>query len=88
MRAGRRWALAQLRPFGGDVRLAEDGRHGAFRHAGFAIDAFIRVDVKHLIAFIKTFHRTNNYAIGVFAAKAGLSNNVSHWTFFLRVVSV
>lgn len=49
-----------------------------FRHAGFAIDAFIRMDVKHLLGFIKTLDRTHNDAIRVLARETWLANNVSH----------
>jgi hypothetical protein len=65
-------------PLGGNVVFVENGLDGAFGHAGFAIDAFIRMDIEHLIAFVKAFDRADHYAIGVSAAYAGLSHNVSH----------
>jgi hypothetical protein len=68
----------------GHIVLMENGLDGAFGNASFAIDAFIRVDVKHLLTFIKAFDGAYDDAVGVFAAEAGLSNNVSHW----RVLSL
>ena len=56
----------------------EDRFDGAFRHASFAIDALIRMNVQHLLTFIKTFNRADDDAIGVFAAKARLGNYMSH----------
>jgi len=66
-------------PFFREVVFMEDRLDGAFGDARFAVDAFIRVDVQHLLAFIETLDRADNNAIGVFAAEAGLSNNVGHW---------
>ena len=60
------------------VIFVEDGLDGAFGHAGFAIDAFIRMDVEHVCAFVKAFDGADHYAIGVSAAHARLSHNVSH----------
>src|SRR5688572_12986317 len=62
----------------GHIVLMKDSLHGTLGHAGFAVDALIRMDVEHLIAFVKAFHWAYNDAIGVLAAKAGLSNDVGH----------
>jgi hypothetical protein len=50
----------------------------AFGDASFAVDALIRVDVEHVCAFVKAFDGADHYAIGVSAAYARLSHNVSH----------
>lgn len=65
-------------PVGRYVIFVEDGLDRAFGHAGFAIDAFIRMDVEHVSAFVKAFDWADHYAIGVSAAYARLSHNVSH----------
>ena len=66
----------------------EDRFDRAFRHAGFAIDAFIGMNVEHLLPFVKAFHRAHHNAIGVFTGKARLANYVSHVFFSqLKLVS-
>lgn len=65
-------------PFVGHVVLVKNGLNRAFRDTSFAIDALLRVDVKHLFALIKALDRTNNDAIGVSATFTGLGNNVGH----------
>src|SRR5207302_9114200 len=62
------------------VVLMKDRFHRALRHAGLAVDALIRMDIEHLLAFIKTLDRANHNAIGVFAAEAGLDNYMGHLT--------
>ena len=52
-----------------------DGRLGNTR---FAVDTLFRMDVKHLVAFVETFHWANNYAIGVFAPRAWLGYDMRH----------
>jgi hypothetical protein len=56
----------------------EDGSDRAFRNAGFAVNAFIRIDEEHLRTFIETVDRTNHNAICVLAIKARLGDDVSH----------
>jgi hypothetical protein len=56
----------------------EDGRYGAFRHAGFAVDAFFRMDKQNCFALIETFDRANSNTVGVLAVETGFSDNVSH----------
>ena len=56
----------------------ENGFHRAFGDAGFAVDALIRVDIEHLLAFVEAFHRANDHAIRVFAGKARLAYDVGH----------
>jgi hypothetical protein len=52
--------------------------HGAFRNAGFAINAFIRMNIEDLLPFVEAFHWTNDDTVGVLAGKAGLANHVGH----------
>ena len=56
----------------------EDGLNRAFGDACFAVDAFIRVDVKNLVTFVETLDGTNDDAVGVLASKARLGNYMSH----------
>jgi hypothetical protein len=56
----------------------KDGFDGALWDAGFAVDAFVRVDVEDFFAFIKTFHRANHDTISVLAAEARFANDVRH----------
>ena len=58
------------------VRL--DGLGRAFRFADTAIDALIRMDDKHVLAFIEAIDRANLNAVGIFAFNAGFSDDVSH----------
>jgi len=85
---GDHFAIARFR-FGGveldialplvrDVVLVEDGFNGAFGNACFAINTLFGVDVEHLIAFVEALYWANDDAIGVFASRARLGNNVSH----------
>ena len=62
------------------VVFVEDRFDGAFGHACFAVDAFVRMDVKNLLAFVEALHRANHHAIGVLAAKARFANDVRHET--------
>ena len=50
----------------------------AFGNACLAINAFIRMDVKDLIAFIEALDWANHNTVSVLAGKARLSNYVSH----------
>src|SRR5205814_9070088 len=50
----------------------------AFGDASFAVNALIRMDVEHLLPFIKALNRADDDAVGVLAAEAGLANDVSH----------
>ena len=61
----------------------EDGRHWALWNAGFAIDAFVRVNEKDCFPFIKTFNWTYDHAVCVFAVEARFSDDMSHWVAFL-----
>ena len=49
-----------------------------FRFAHAAIDALIRVDDEHILAFIEAVDRADFYAIHIFAFDAGISDDVGH----------
>ena len=65
-------------PFLRDVVRQEDRFDGAFGHTGLAVDAFVRMNLNHHLAFVKTFNRTDNYAICVLAPVTRLANDVRH----------
>src|SRR5262249_17055574 len=46
-------------PFLGNIVFMEDRLDRAFRHAGLAVDAILRVDVEHLLALVEAFHRAD-----------------------------
>ncbi len=46
------------------IRLGINGFDRAFRHAGGAIDAILRVDDQLIVQFVKTGNRTDLCAIG------------------------
>ena len=69
----------QLKPFLQPrlgVRLDSFGR--AFRFADTAIDALIRMNDEHILAFIEAIDRANFNAVGIFAFNAGIVDDVSH----------
>ena len=55
-----------------------DGIGGTFRLAHTAVDAFVRMDDQHVVAFVETVHGADLDAIGIFAFDAGFSDDVSH----------
>jgi hypothetical protein len=73
-------------PFLRQVIQREDGGDRANRHAGAAINALHRVDVKHgnigevgfILSRVDTIHRANVYARGVLGVNTGFSNYISH----------
>ena len=71
----------KLLPFFGDVVFVEDRFDRAFRHARFAVDAFVRMDVQNLLPFVEAFDRANHDAIGVLAAEARLQRRGSSLGF-------
>lgn len=50
--------------------IGMNGVHRTFRHTYAAINALVRMDDEHVLAFIEV-HRTYLYAIHVFASDAG-----------------
>ena len=67
-------------PFLGNIVFVKNCFHGTLWNASFAIDAFLRVDVQHLIAFVETLYGADDNAISVFASRAGLGNYMCHVT--------
>lgn len=65
-------------PFGWHVVFVEDRFNRAFSYASFAVDALIWVDVEHLVPFVKALDWAYDNAVGIAAANAGLSDDVSH----------
>ena len=82
------WAFARFRllgiqfqialPFIRHVIFMKDSFNRTLRNACFAVNAFLGVDVEHLVALVETFHGANDDAISVFASVAWLGNDVSH----------
>jgi hypothetical protein len=70
--------LDVLLHFSGDVVLVENGFNRAFRDTRFAVDAFVRVDVQHGLAFVETLYGANDNAIRIATAITGLGDDVSH----------
>src|SRR5271167_961044 len=60
------------------VGVGLDRLDRAFWLADAAIDAFVRVDDQHVLAFVKAVDRTYLDAIHVFALDAGFRNDVGH----------
>ena len=65
-------------PVGWHVVLMKDRFDWAFRNASFAVNALIRINVKHGLAFVETFYRANSDAVGVPATITRLRNNVGN----------
>ena len=58
------------------IRL--DGIGRTFRFANTAIDAFIRMDDEHVLAFIEAIDGTHFHAVGIFALDAVFGDDVGH----------
>ena len=56
----------------------EDRSHRAFRNAGFAVNALVRMNEQNSFAFVEAFDWTNNHTVSVFALDTGFGNNVGH----------
>jgi hypothetical protein len=52
--------------------------HRTLWNARLTVDAFVWMNVNHLVAFIKTFNRTDYNAICVFAGEAGFGDDMRH----------
>ncbi len=64
-----------------------DGLHRAFRFAYAAIDAFIRVDDQHVLAFVETVDRAHFDAVSVFALYAVLVDDIRHSSVSVRHIA-
>ncbi len=74
----------KVMPWLRDIVLVVDRFDGALRNAGLAVDAFIRVDVKHGFVLIKAVTRTDDHAGLVFAVLTGLCDDHGHDEISLR----
>jgi hypothetical protein len=52
--------------------------HRTLWNARLTVDAFVWMNVNHLVAFIKTFNWADYNAVCVFAGEAGLSDDMRH----------
>jgi hypothetical protein len=68
-------------PLFGAIVGMEDRLDWALWYACLAVDAFIGMDVKHLLPFVEAFDGADDYAVRVFASEAGLRHHVSHDSF-------
>jgi hypothetical protein len=59
-------------------RLVKDGLYRTLENARLTIDAVFRVDVEHLLPFVKTIAWADRDTIGVLAADARLRNDECH----------
>src|SRR5690606_29428456 len=55
-----------------------DGFSRAFRFAHAAIDAFVRMDDEHVLAFVEAIHRTYFDAVHVLALDAVVRDDIGH----------
>jgi hypothetical protein len=58
------------------IRL--DGVGGAFRFTDAAVNAFIRMDDQHVLAFIEAIHRADFHAVHILALDAVLGDDIGH----------
>ena len=65
-------------PLFGYIVFVENGFNRAFRDAGFAVNAFFRMNIKHLFALVKALNGADHDTIGISATYARLGNNVGH----------
>src|SRR5439155_22841483 len=70
--------LDEALPLIGRLVFREDRLHWAHRLAGAAVDALVRVDVEHRLAFIDAIHRTDLDTGLVLHVDAWLGDDVRH----------
>lgn len=56
----------------------KNGSNRTFRNAGFAVDAFIRVNNQNSFTFVEAFDWTDHYTVRVLAVEAWFGNDVRH----------
>ena len=64
--------------FGRHIAFSINGFDGTFRHAGGAIDAFVRVNHQLVVQFVKASDGTDLDAIGEFAALTFAGDDMRH----------
>src|SRR6058998_4362713 len=70
--------LDEVLPLIGRLVFRENRLHRAHRLTGAAVDAFVRMDVEHRVAFVDAIHRTHLDAGLVLYVDARLGNDVRH----------
>ena len=65
-------------PFFRQIVFVENCFYRALWDTCLTVNAFIWMNVKHLVAFIKAFDRANNNTVCVLAGEAGFSNDMRH----------
>src|SRR5664279_2952750 len=86
----RRVLGGELRPFLGQIVESEDGRHGAYRYAGAAVDTLYRIDVEQfgvrvgglVLLRVNAIDRACVDAGSIFGSNTRFSDYVCHWRFF------
>src|SRR5262249_5597013 len=68
----------KVRPLRRHIGLGEDRFDRTLRNACLAVDAIIRIDVKHHVVLVETLHRADCDTIGILAVMTRLANSVSH----------
>ena len=82
IRPGSRKVKVKLKPFFQPrLRVRLDGLGRTFRLANAAVDAFIRMDHKHILALVEAIHGANFDAIHIFALDAIFRDDISHGEF-------
>ena len=78
-RPGFRVVAVQLDPLGSIwVRVGQNGVCRALRLTDTAVDALIRMNDEHVLAFIEAVHRTDFHAVRVLTFDAIFGDDVSH----------
>ena len=60
--------------------ISFDGIDGTFRFADATVDAFVRVDDKHILALVEAVYGAHGDAVHGFAANAAIFDNVSQFS--------
>lgn len=74
-------------PVSRNVRVNKDRRYGAFWLTKPTVDALIRVNINHIIAFIDAIHRTNGHAGLILNTNARLCYDVGQLDRLLEMRS-
>jgi len=56
----------------------ENSFHRTLRNAGFAVDAFVRMNIEHLFPLVEALDRAYDYTVGVLASETGFGNDMCH----------
>src|ERR1035437_5765846 len=86
----RRVLGGEFRPFLGQIVKSEDGRHGAHRDAGAAVDTLYGIDVEQfrvrvgglVLLRMNAIDRAGVDAGSIFGSNTRFSDYVCHWRFF------